>query len=104
MLCVNDILVAMYGDISRAGDCDVSIALTQVDSIPDLHLRVLTAVEAENGNGARSRPQTTSRQVGVLLGLTGPCQEAEENGNDDEVAQDLHVHSVKARWTVKEER
>ncbi len=63
--------VAMYGDISRAGDCDVSIALTQVDSIPDLHIRVLAAVEAENANGARIRPQTTSRQVGVLLGLTG---------------------------------
>ena len=63
--------VAMYGDISRAGDCDVSIALTQVDSIPDLHTRVLTAVEAENAKGARIRPQTTSRQVGVLLGLTG---------------------------------
>ncbi len=63
--------VAMYGDISRAGDCDVSIGLTQVDAAPDLHLRVLAAVEAENGAGARIRPQTTSRQVGVLFGLTG---------------------------------
>lgn len=61
--------LAMYGDVSRAGDCAVSIALTQVDAMPDLHLRVLEAVAEENAAGARIRPQTTSRQVGLLFSL-----------------------------------
>lgn len=61
----------MYGDISRLADCDVSIGLTQVDLVPDLHHRVLNAVAEQNAAGARIRPQTTSRQVALLFSLTG---------------------------------
>ena len=63
--------IHMYGDISRLAGCNVTFGLTQVDRVPDLHLRVLDAVEAENANGARLRPQTTSRQIGILFGLSG---------------------------------
>ncbi|MDG1989619.1 MAG: amidohydrolase family protein, partial [Acidimicrobiales bacterium] len=63
--------VGLYADISRAGDCDVSMALTQVDAAPDLHRNVLAAVDRENAAGARLRPQTTSRQIGILFGLDG---------------------------------
>ena len=63
--------VGLYADISRAADCDVSMALTQVDAAPDLHRNVLAAVDRENADGARLRPQTTSRQVGILFGLAG---------------------------------
>ncbi|MDG1463681.1 MAG: amidohydrolase family protein, partial [Acidimicrobiales bacterium] len=63
--------VGLYADISRAADCDVSMALTQVDAAPDLHRNVLAAVDRENAAGARLRPQTTSRQIGILFGLAG---------------------------------
>ncbi|GIT45986.1 MAG: hypothetical protein Ct9H300mP12_05710 [Acidimicrobiales bacterium] len=36
-----------------------------------LHRNVLAAVDRENPDGARLRPQTTSRQVGILFGLAG---------------------------------
>ena len=63
--------VGLYADISRAADCDVSMALTQVDAAPDLHRNVLAAVDRENAAGARLRPQTTSRQIAILFGLAG---------------------------------
>ena len=49
--------VGLYADISRAADCDVSMALTQVDAAPDLHRNVLAAVDRETADGARLRPR-----------------------------------------------
>ncbi len=63
--------IAMYGEISRRSNCPVTFGLTQVDLVPDLHTRVLSHVEDENENGAVLRPQTTSRQIGILFGLSG---------------------------------
>ena len=63
--------IHMYGDISRRAGCPVTFGLTQVDIVPDMHLRVLDHVAEENAAGAHIRPQTTSRQIGILFGLTG---------------------------------
>ncbi len=62
--------IGMYGDISRLAGCPVTFGLTQVDIVPDMHLRVLDFVEEENADGATIRPQTTSRHIGILFGLT----------------------------------
>ena len=62
--------IAMYGDISRLADCPVTFGLTQVDIVPDMHLQVLDLVEEENAIGATIRPQTTSRHIGILFGLS----------------------------------
>ena len=63
--------IRMYGEISRRAGCPVTFGLTQVDIVPDMHLRVLDYVATENADGARIRPQTTSRQIGILFGLSG---------------------------------
>ena len=60
----------MYGDISRIAECPVTFGLTQVDIAPQLHLQVLDYVEEENSLGADIHPQTTSKHIGVLLGLS----------------------------------
>ena len=62
--------IAMYGDISRRADCPVTFGLTQVAIVPDMHLQVLDFVEEENADGATIRPQTTSRHIGILFGLS----------------------------------
>ncbi|MDP6893855.1 MAG: amidohydrolase family protein [Acidimicrobiales bacterium] len=62
--------IKMYGDISRLARCPVTFGLTQVDIDPQLHLRILDYVEEENAVGADLHPQTTSKHIGVLLGLS----------------------------------
>ena len=62
--------IKMYGDISRLAGCPVTFGLTQVDIAPQLHLQVLDYVEEENALGADLHPQTTSKHIGVLLGLS----------------------------------
>jgi len=62
--------IKMYGDISRLAGCPVTFGLTQVDIAPQLHLQILDYVEEENGLGADLHPQTTSKHIGVLLGLS----------------------------------
>ena len=62
--------IKMYGDISRLAGCPVTFGLTQVDIDPQLHLRILDYVEEENAVGADLHPQTTSKHIGVLLGLS----------------------------------
>jgi len=62
--------IRMYGDISRLAGCPVTFGLTQVDIDPQLHLRILDYVEEENALGADLHPQTTSKHIGVLLGLS----------------------------------
>ncbi|MDG2352427.1 MAG: amidohydrolase family protein [Acidimicrobiales bacterium] len=62
--------IRMYGDISRLAGCPVTFGLTQVDIDPQLHLRILDYVEEENALGADLHPQTTSKHIGVLFGLS----------------------------------
>ena len=62
--------IKMYGDISRLAGCPVTFGLTQVDIAPQLHLQILDYVEEENALGADLPPQTTSKHIGVLLGLS----------------------------------
>ena len=62
--------IKMYGDISRLAGCPVTFGLTQVDIAPQLHLQILDYVEEENALGADLHPQTTSKPIGGLLGLS----------------------------------
>ena len=62
--------IKMYGDISRLAGCPLTFGLTQVDIAPDMHRRVLDYVEEENFSGSNIRPQTTSRHIGILFGLS----------------------------------
>ena len=94
--------IAMYGEISRRSDCPVTFGLTQVDIVPDLHTRVLTHVEEENENGAVLRPQTTSRQIGILFGLSGRTPFDGAEGWRE--LRDLPLEDKVARFTDTETR
>ena len=60
--------VAWMADITRRG-VPVTFNLAQTDMRPSLHTDVLAMVDKENANGARLRPQTTARGIGVLFGI-----------------------------------
>ena len=62
--------IKMYGDISSLAGCPVTFGLTQVDIAPPFPLQILDYVEEENALGADLHPQTTSKHIGVLLGLS----------------------------------
>ena len=62
--------IKMYGNISRLAECSLTFGLTQVDIAPELHLQILDFVEEENALGADLHPQTTSKHIGVLFGLS----------------------------------
>ena len=94
--------IRMYGDISRRGDCPVTFGLTQVDIVPDMHLRVLDHVAEQNANGARIRPQTTSRQIGILFGLSGRTPFDRADGWGD--LRDLPLADKVARFTEPSSR
>ncbi|MEE1565111.1 MAG: amidohydrolase family protein [Acidimicrobiales bacterium] len=89
--------IRMYGDISRRAGCPVTFGLTQVDVVPDMHLQVLDHVATENADGARIRPQTTSRQIGILFGLSGRTPFDRADGWDD--LRDLSLADKVARLT-----
>ncbi len=89
--------IRMYGDISRRAGCPVTFGLTQVDVVPDMHLQVLDYVATENADGARIRPQTTSRQIGILFGLSGRTPFDRADGWDD--LRDLSLADKVARLT-----
>jgi N-acyl-D-aspartate/D-glutamate deacylase len=89
--------IRMYGDISRRAGCPVTFGLTQVDVVPDMHLQVLDYVATENADGARIRPQTTSRQIGILFGLSGRTPFDRADGWDD--LRDLSLDDKVARLT-----
>jgi len=94
--------IHMYGDISRLAGCPVTFGLTQVDIVPDMHLRVLDHVAEENAAGAHIRPQTTSRQIGILFGLTGRTPFDRADGWRD--LRDLPVADKVARLTEPSSR
>jgi N-acyl-D-amino-acid deacylase len=61
--------VDVLAEVSRATGRPVSFGLTQTTAGEGLHRQVLELVAAANAAGARLRPQTTVRSVGVLFGL-----------------------------------
>ena len=94
--------IRMYGDISRRAGCPVTFGLTQVDIVPDMHLRVLDHVAVENAAGANIRPQTTSRQIGILFGLSGRTPFDRADGWGD--LRDLSLAEKVARLTEPSSR
>lgn len=61
--------VAWMAEITRDGGRPVTFNLVQTDMKPSLHTDVLAMVEEQNAAGARLRPQTTARGIGVLFGV-----------------------------------
>ena len=62
--------VAVMGEISRRSGRPVSYGLVQSNRRPDLYAQVIDFTKEENGRGARVRPQTTARGIGILFGLS----------------------------------
>ncbi|MFN0090259.1 MAG: N-acyl-D-amino-acid deacylase family protein [Acidimicrobiales bacterium] len=56
-------------EVSIASGRPVTFGLAQSDLKPDLYRKVIEFTEAGNARGARMRPQTTTRGIGVLFGL-----------------------------------
>lgn len=63
--------VALFGELSRTSGRPVTFGLTHTWGAGDLYRRVLGFVDDENGRGARIRPQTTCRSIGVLFTIAG---------------------------------
>lgn len=61
--------VELMGEISRRSGRPLSFGLAQHDRRPDLFRDVIELVGDENRQGARIRPQTTARGVGILFGF-----------------------------------
>lgn len=61
--------VELLAAVSRACGRPVSFGLTHTHAGPHLHELALEHVARLNAAGARLRPQTSPRQIGVLLGL-----------------------------------
>jgi N-acyl-D-aspartate/D-glutamate deacylase len=62
--------LAWMGEVSRRSGQPVTFGLTQSDRQPGLYSKVIGFAKEENALGANVRPQTTSRGVGILSGLT----------------------------------
>ncbi|HEY7439897.1 MAG TPA: amidohydrolase family protein, partial [Acidimicrobiia bacterium] len=60
--------VAMLGEISRLTGRPATFGLSQTKRVPGIHLEALEIVEDESAKGARLRPQTTARGIGLLFG------------------------------------
>ncbi len=61
--------IALLADLSRACGRPVSFGLTNTNAGPTLHQVALDHVTRQNDAGAHLRPQTSPRQIGILLGL-----------------------------------
>jgi len=61
--------VAWMGEVSRRSGRPVSFGLVHSNRRPELYQRVIEFAKEENAKGARLRPQTTSRGIGVLYTL-----------------------------------
>jgi N-acyl-D-amino-acid deacylase len=62
--------VAWMAEVNRATGRPVTFGLAQTDLLPELHTRVLDFVDEAIAGGARLRPQTTARAIGILFGLS----------------------------------
>jgi N-acyl-D-aspartate/D-glutamate deacylase len=61
--------VALLGEISRLTGRPATFGLSQTKKVPGIDVDALAEVEAQNALGARLRPQTTARGIGLLFGL-----------------------------------
>jgi N-acyl-D-amino-acid deacylase len=61
--------VAWMAEVNRRTGRPVTFGLAQTNFLPELHTRVLEFVDEEAANGARLRPQTTARSIGLLFGI-----------------------------------
>ena len=61
--------IELLAEVSRASGRPVSFGLTHTNAGPHLHELALEHVTRVNADGAQLRPQTSPRQIGILLGL-----------------------------------
>ncbi len=61
--------VALLGEISRLTGRPATFGLSQTKKVPGIDVEALAEVDAQNALGARLRPQTTARGIGLLFGL-----------------------------------
>jgi N-acyl-D-amino-acid deacylase len=61
--------VAWMAEVNRRTGRPVTFGLAQTNFLPELHTRVLEFVDDEGARGARLRPQTTARSIGLLFGI-----------------------------------
>ncbi len=61
--------IELLAEVSRSCGRPVSFGLTHTNAGPHLHELALDHVTRVNAAGARLRPQTSPRQIGILLGL-----------------------------------
>jgi len=61
--------IGWMADLSIASGRPVTFGLAHSDRRPDLYRRVMAFVDEGNERGARVRPQTTARGIGILFGL-----------------------------------
>jgi N-acyl-D-aspartate/D-glutamate deacylase len=62
--------IAWMAELSRATGRPVTFGISQADARPDLYRRAIGFAEDGNAAGARIRPQTTVRGIGLLVGLS----------------------------------
>ena len=61
--------IAMLGEISRITGRPATFGVSQTKKVPGLDIETFDEVEKQNALGARLRPQTTARGIGLLFGL-----------------------------------
>ena len=61
--------IALLGEISRLTGRPATFGVSQTKKVPGLDLETFDEVDIQNGLGARLRPQTTARGIGLLFGL-----------------------------------
>jgi N-acyl-D-aspartate/D-glutamate deacylase len=61
--------IAWMAEVNRRTGRPVTFAVASVDTRPTLHSDVLRLVDEAAGEGARLRPQSTARGIGILFGL-----------------------------------
>ena len=61
--------IAWMGELSRENNVNVTFALAHSERRDTLYQSVIDFTNEENATGARLRPQTTSRGIGLLFGI-----------------------------------
>jgi len=62
--------IAWMAELSRTTGRPVTFGISQANARPDLYRRAIEFAELGNASGARIRPQTTVRGIGLLVGLS----------------------------------
>jgi len=62
--------IAWMAELSRVTGRPVTFGISQADARPELYRRAIQFAEDGNATGARVRPQTTVRGIGLLIGLS----------------------------------